>query len=159
VSGYRHQRSSGGRVPDPHRAVIAAAGQHRPAIHGHRPHRFHRAPTAVPLGNPLTGGRVPDPHRAIVAAAGQHRPASHRHRAHRVHRALVAVRFGSLLAELDALNRGLVEIGVLAAEDRARIERLEARVTVIFEMMRETCEALGLSVPEDAAEPHLRAVQ
>ena len=46
----------------------------------------------------------------------------------------MAVRFGSLLAELDALNRGLVEIGVLAAEDRARIERLEARVTVIFIM-------------------------
>jgi hypothetical protein len=56
-------------------------------------------------------------------------------------------------AGMDALDCGLIEVGVVAAEDRARIEALEARVAAIFEMMRQTCEALGLSAPEDSAQP------
>ena len=67
VAGEGGAQLAGGRVPDPHRPVVAAAGQPG-AVRGDR-HRPHRAGVAcVEGGALLAGGRVPDPHRPVVAA-------------------------------------------------------------------------------------------
>ena len=68
---------AGGGVPDPHRAVVAGAGQQLLAVHGDRAHRADPALVAFQDGALLAGGGVPDPHRAVVAArwpAGPGRP-------------------------------------------------------------------------------------
>jgi hypothetical protein len=62
-------------------------------------------------------------------------------------------------ADLDALDRGLVEVGTFAAEDRARIEALEIRVDAIFTMVRALSAGAGLPVPADPVQPQLRAVR
>ena len=83
-------RLAGGRIPDPHRLVVAAAGQQVPASHGDRAHRIDLALVAFQGADRLAGGRIPDPHRLVVAAAGQQVPAGHGDRAHRPHPVLVA---------------------------------------------------------------------
>ena len=78
-------RGAGGRVPQPHRAVVAAGGQQPAAVdQRHRtPPPPHRGRCARSAGRSArgAGGRVPQPHRAVVAAGGQHRrvrrPAPH----------------------------------------------------------------------------------
>ena len=69
VAGEGGALLAGGRVPDPHRPVVAAGGQPG-AVRGDR-HRRHRAGVAGEGGALLAGGRVPDPHRPVVAAGGQ----------------------------------------------------------------------------------------
>ena len=70
---------AGGRVPQPHRPVVAAAGQ-QPAVRGER-HAIDPAGVAFEGGGGLAGGRVPQPHRPVVAGAGQQPPVrGERHR-------------------------------------------------------------------------------
>ena len=63
-------RVAGGHVPQPHRVIVAAAGQGL-AVGAER----HRPDGAGVAGegaaDRVAGGHVPQPHRAIVAAAGQ----------------------------------------------------------------------------------------
>lgn len=54
-------------------------------------------------------------------------------------------------AELDALDRGVIEAGVTAAEALALAQRNAARIDALLRMMRQTCEAAGLPVPDDEA--------
>ena len=88
VAGERvADRPAGGHVPQPHRAILAAAGQGR-AVRAER-HREDRAGVAGERAADLpAGGHVPQPHRAVVAAAGQGRAV--RAERHRVHLAGVA---------------------------------------------------------------------
>ncbi|HEY2552440.1 MAG TPA: hypothetical protein VGI64_17875 [Streptosporangiaceae bacterium] len=58
-------------------------------------------------------------------------------------------------ADLDALDRGLIEVGLTAAEAMARvdsqeeiIEVLQARMDRLFDMLGEAVEAAGLPVPQ-----------
>ena len=70
-------------VPQPHRAVVAGAGQPVPV--GAERHTPHRAGVAGERGaDGLAGVGVPQPHRAVVAGAGQPVPVgAERHTAHR----------------------------------------------------------------------------
>ena len=63
---------AGGRVPQPHRAVGAGAGQQL-AVGAER-HPEHAVPGAGGVegrADGLAGGRVPQPHRAVAVGAGQ----------------------------------------------------------------------------------------
>ena len=93
VAGEGGALLAGGRVPDPHRPVVAAGGQPG-AVRGDR-HRRHPAGVAGEGGALLAGGRVPDPHRPVVAGGGQ--PGAVRGDRHRRHRAGVAGEGGALL--------------------------------------------------------------
>ena len=63
---------AGGGVPDPDRAVVAAAGPQPLAVDGDRAHGVDPVLVAFQGGVLLAGGGVPDPHRPVfVAAAGQ----------------------------------------------------------------------------------------
>ena len=44
-------------------------------------------------------------------------------------------------AELDSLDRGLVDVGLTVAEAMARVEVLEARLAEVFRLMAEQTEA------------------
>ena len=61
-----------GRVPQPHRLVVAAAGQ-QPPVRAER-HPEDPAGVAGQGAALLAAGRVPQPHRLVVAAAGQQPP-------------------------------------------------------------------------------------
>src|SRR5262245_46977417 len=58
-----------GRVPDPHRAVLAAAGE-APAVGAER-HASDLGRVACEGEHFLALGRVPDSHRAVLAAADE----------------------------------------------------------------------------------------
>ena len=81
--GQLGQLLTGGRVPDPGRAV-AGGGQPGP-VRAER-HRLH-SPFVGQLGQLLTGGRVPDPGRTVGAGGGQ--PGPVRAERHRTNRAVV----------------------------------------------------------------------
>ena len=77
---------AGGQVPYPHRPVVAAGDDHRPAVQLRGRHRVHPAAVAGErVADGGAGGQVPHPHRPVVAAGDDHRPAVQlrgRHRAH-----------------------------------------------------------------------------
>ena len=56
-----------GRVPQPHRPVVAGAGQ-GPAVRGER-HRVHQVGVPGQFLQLPAGGRVPQPHRHISTTA------------------------------------------------------------------------------------------
>ena len=82
--------AAGGRVPQPHRAVAAGAGQQPAAgAERHRRHAVSRAGAGLQHADGAAGSRVPQPHRAVAAGAGQQPAAgAERHRAYTPLRAL-----------------------------------------------------------------------
>ena len=75
VAGERvADRGAGGQVPHPHRPVVAAGDDHRPAVQLRDRHRVHRAAVAGErVADRGAGGQVPHPHRLVVAAGDDHR--------------------------------------------------------------------------------------
>ena len=68
VRGSR--RGAGGRVPQPHRVVVAGGGQ-AGARRARTPPPSPRSVWPVRVRRRRAGGRVPQPHRAVVAGGGQ----------------------------------------------------------------------------------------
>ena len=62
-------------------------------------------------------------------------------------------------ADIDALDRGLIEVALTAAQAMVRIEKLEAKVAAIFRVVQELAEEAGYAVPESPAQPHLEVVR
>jgi hypothetical protein len=63
-------------------------------------------------------------------------------------------------ADVDSLDRGLVDVGLTAAEAMQRIEQLEAKLAALFSYMRAEAQQAGLSGPQEAAPVrHLRVVR
>jgi hypothetical protein len=69
-------------------------------------------------------------------------------------------------AGMDALDRGVIDAGLTAAEAVARVERLEMRVArlearerAMYGMMREACAAAGLPFKEPRPERYLSVVK
>ena len=56
-------------------------------------------------------------------------------------------------ADVEALDRGLVDVGLTAAEAMQRIEQLEARLSALIAYMGETAQSAGLPAPQEPAPP------
>ena len=82
---------AGSRVPDPHRRVLARAGQQLAPVHRHRAYPTDPALVAFQDRALGAGSRVPDPHRRVLARAGQQLAPVHRHGAHPEDLAFVAL--------------------------------------------------------------------
>ena len=86
VAGEGGLRGAGGRIPQPHRPVLAGGGE-LPPVRAER-HRVHLPVVAGQGGLPGAGGRIPQPHRPVLAGGGELPPV--RAERHRVHPACVA---------------------------------------------------------------------
>ncbi len=73
ISRHDQYASACAWIPDPHRAVAAAAGQQVAAVDGDRAHRVDPVLVGFQDSVLLTGGRVPDPHRAVGAGSARGR--------------------------------------------------------------------------------------
>ena len=81
VAGEGGLLGAGGRIPQPHRPVLAGGGE-LPPVRAER-HRVHRAVVAGEGGLLGAGGRIPQPHRPVLAGGGELPPVrAERHRAH-----------------------------------------------------------------------------
>ena len=80
VAGQGAQVLAGGRVPQPHRLVVAGGGQ-QPPVRAERHRPAPRRCGRSRVRRRLAGGRVPQPHRLVVAGGGQQPPVrAERHR-------------------------------------------------------------------------------